>query len=374
MRPTAWTVSEIVSAVRQAIEGSLGQVWIKGEVTELRTAQTGHWYFTLRDSDARIRCVMWRTYAQKIRTPPADGTEVYLLARPSFWEERGDLRFAAVALLPTAGIGPQQLARERAREALARDGLFDPSRKRPLPPFPRAVALVTSVDGAALRDMLTVARRRWPTVRLLVVGSAVQGDQAETDLVRALAVVNRLEVDACVVGRGGGSREDLSAFDAESVCRAVAAVRVPVVAAVGHETDVSLTDLVADVRAATPSAAIELLLPDRREVAGRIRSLGSRLAAGLRRRTTVLSERLHRTDDALRHAITVGIGRRSDLVARLGAELHALSPLRILERGYAIPRDARGQVLRRRAAFSPGLGFRLRVSDGEVPARVEEDR
>jgi exodeoxyribonuclease VII large subunit len=208
-------------------------------------------------------------------------------------------------------------------------------------------------------------------VRILVVGSAVQGEQAEADLVRALAVVNRLDVDACVVGRGGGSREDLSAFDAEAVCRAVAAVRVPVVAAVGHETDVSLADLVADVRAATPSAAIELLLPDRREVASRIRNLGSRMATGLRRRTTILTERFHRTDDALRHAATVGISRRRDLVTRLAAELHALSPLRILERGYAVPRDASGQVLRQRAAFSPGLAFQLRVSDGEVPARVE---
>jgi exodeoxyribonuclease VII large subunit len=290
------------------------------------------------------------------------------------WEERGELRFSAVTILPTAGVGAQQLSFLQVKEALGRDGLLDPARKRRLPPFPSAVAIVTSVDGAAFQDMVTVARRRWPAVRLLLVPSAVQGEHAEAELVRALGVVNRLAVQVCVLGRGGGSREDLGAFNAEAVCRAVAAVRVPVVSAVGHETDVSLVDLVADVRAPTPSAAMELVLPERGEVAERVGILGARLAQGLRRRTRLVLERLHRSDDRLRHSVRARLERERERANRLGAQLDALSPLRVLERGYAVARGADGRVLRRRADFPPALPFRLRVSDGDVAARAEPPR
>jgi len=370
-RQTAYSVTEVTGLLKAAVEGALGQVWIKGELAELRPHQSGHWYFTLRDAEAQIRCVMWRTYVQRARSRPAEGAEVFMLARPTFWEERCELRFTAVTILPTAGVGEQQLAQLQVRDALAHDGLFDPARKRRLPPYPETVALVTSMDGAALRDMATVARRRWPAVRLLVIGAAVQGDPAAQDLVRALGIVNRLAVDVCVVGRGGGAREDLAAFDTEPVCRAIAAVRVPVVCAVGHETDVTLADLVADVRAATPSAALELVLPDRAEVGGRIAHLGARLAQPLRRGIHLAAERLFRSEDRLRHAVVAGIRRDRDRVARLGGLLDALSPLRTVARGYAIARDPDGRVLRRVADLPSGTAFRLQVSDGSVPARVE---
>lgn len=369
---TAWTVSRVVATLRGAVESAFGQIWVKGEITELKVYQSGHWYFTLRDADAQVRCVIWRTYTQRLRARPAEGTEVYLLARPSFWPEKGELRLSAVTLLPTAGIGLAQLALEKVREALAKDGLLDPARKRPLPPFPRTIALVTSLEGAALHDMVTVARRRWPAVRLLVAPSAVQGEQAEQELVRALTLVNRFGADLCIVGRGGGSRDDLDAFNSEPVCRAIAAVKVPVISAVGHETDVSLADLVADVRAPTPSAAMELALPDRRDVERRLHHLATRLAGGLTRRTRLARERLYRAEDRMRHAVTGRLTRQSDRLSRLGAQLDALSPLRVLARGYAVARGSDGRVLRRRGDFAPGDPFRLRIVDGEIGVRVEE--
>ena len=368
---SAWTVAEVVGALKTAVESCLGQIWVKGEVTELKVYQSGHWYFTLRDADAQIRCVMWKTYAQRLKARPVDGTEVYLLARPSLWEERADLRLSAVSLLPTSGVGLQQLALERTREALTRDGLFDAARKRSLPPFPRSVVVITSLEGAALHDMTNVARRRWPALRLYVIGSAVQGEQAEPELLRALALVNQMEVDVCILGRGGGSREDLGAFNLESVCRAIAAVRVPVIAAIGHETDVSFADLVADLRAPTPSAAMELAVPDRRELMDRMAALSSRLAGGLSRRTRLLRERLYRAEDRLRHRMEGRVAADRERVGRLGAQLDALSPLRVLGRGYAVPRGGDGRVLRRREEFARGLAFSLRVSDGDVNARVE---
>lgn len=370
--PDAWPVGRVAASARRLVEEGIGQVWIKGEVSGLKSYQSGHWYFTLKDPDAQVRCVMWRSYAAKVAAQPADGTEVYVLATPTVWEERGEFRLNVVVLLPTAGVGLAQQLYERTRAALEKDGLLDPARKRPLPTMPATVALVTSPDGAALRDMITVARRRWPSIRLLVVGSKVQGAEAEAELVRALEIVNRLdEVDLCIVGRGGGSREDLMVFNSEPVCRALAAVRVPTISAVGHETDVSLTDLVADVRAATPSAAMELALPDRAELQARVGVLARRMAAGLSRRTRLLTERLARTGDRLQAAVTRRIDGPRHRLDRVAAQLAALDPDRVVQRGYAIARGADGRVVRRRADLPPGAPFTLRVGDGDITARVD---
>lgn len=370
--PDAWTVARVAAAARRLVEEGVGQVWIKGEVSGLKRYSSGHWYFTLKDPDAQIRCVMWRTYAAKVAQPPADGTEVYLLATPTVWEEKGEFRLQVAVLLPTAGIGLAQQLFERTRAALERDGLLDPARKRPLPPHPGVIALVTSPDGAALHDMITVARRRWPATRLLVVGTKVQGAEAEADLVRALDIVNRLpDVALCIVGRGGGSREDLAVFNSEAVCRALAGVRVPTISAVGHETDVSLTDLVADVRAATPSAAMELALPDRAALRRQAEGLARRLAGGLTRRTRLLGERLARTGDRLQVAMSRHLDRPRGRLERLAAQLDALSPLRVLQRGYAVARTPDGLVVRSAAQLPPGAPFTLRVGDGSVAARAE---
>jgi len=363
----------LARAARRVLEGGIGPLWVRGELSGLKVYQSGHWYFTLRDAEAQVRAVMWRSYAARTRTPPPDGTQVFAFGTPTLWEERGEFRFNVTELLVTDQVGQQQLALERIRAALDKDGLFDSARKRPLPLFPERIAVVTSLDGAALRDMIIVARKRWPAVELLVVGSKVQGAEAEKEVVRALRIVNRLErVDLCVVGRGGGSKEDLAIFNSEPVCRAIAAVRVPTISAVGHETDVSLSDLVADVRAPTPSAAMEMAVPDRAELERHAAALVLRLGNALGRGTRLARERLARTADRLEATLERQLERPRRDLERLGAQLDALSPLRVLERGYSVARDQDGRVLRRRADFAPGQPFNLRVSDGQVAARVEE--
>ncbi|HEV8124903.1 MAG TPA: exodeoxyribonuclease VII large subunit [Gemmatimonadales bacterium] len=368
----AWSVTAVARASKHAIEGHLGALWIRGEIAGLKTYASGHWYFTIRDPETQIKCVMWRTYSQRVRPKPAEGTEAFIFASPSLWEEKGEFRLNVTQMLPTDGLGLHHREYERVRALLEKDGLFDPASKRPLPVLATRIAVVTSLEGAALRDIVTVARKRWPAVRLLVVGARVQGETAEEELVNALAIVNRIpRLDACIIGRGGGSKEDLLIFNREAVCRALAAVRVPTVSAVGHETDVTLTDFVADHRAATPSAAAELVVPDRDDLERRVYSLASRLAQGLTRRTRLSTERLFRTSDRLVRAMTAMRDDHRRRLEQLGGQLHALSPLRILERGYSVARGPGGQVLKRIEEFRPGDQFRLRVQDGEVPARVE---
>jgi exodeoxyribonuclease VII large subunit len=371
-RPTAFSVTELVQELKNAVESTARRVWVKGEVSSLKSFGKGDWYFTLRDAESCLRCVMWKTYTEKAGEPPIDGTEVYVLGNPTVWEKKGELRMPVVVMLPTAAIGLQQLGKERVRQALEKDGLLALERKRALPQYPAALAVVTSQDGAALHDMIIVARRRWPRVRVILVSATVQGADAPRSLCRALGLVNRLEqVDLCIIGRGGGAREDLLAFDDERVCRAIAGLRMPSISAVGHETDISLADLVADARAATPSAAMELALPDRLESVRHAESLGRRLAHGLRRRTGVVAQRLARSGDRLRVVMTRRISDPRSRLERLTGQLEALSPLAVLARGYSVARLGDGIVARRRAQLPPGTPFTLRVGDGDVPSRAD---
>ena len=374
VRPSACSVSDLVKLLHQAVETAVGQVWVKGEVTSLKAHGSGAWWFSLSDKKSTIQCVMWRTYNARVGAPPAEGTEVYALATPTIFEKTGKLNLSVVVLLPTAGIGAAQMAKERVRAALQQDGLFDPDRKRRFPAYPRRIAVVTSLDGAALHDIINVARRRWRSARLFIVQAQVQGADAPASLVRALGLVNRLtKVDLCVLGRGGGSREDLGAFDDERVCRAIAALAVPCISAVGHHTDVSLADLVADAFAPTPSAAMERVLPDLDETVRHAESLASRLAHGLRRRTTVVSGRLTRSQDRILAAMQRRLRDPAMELDQRAAQLEALSPLKVLGRGYAIARLEDGRVARRRADLPPDTSFTLRVSDGEVPASVRRE-
>jgi exodeoxyribonuclease VII large subunit len=352
------------------VEAGFNRLWVRGEVSGFKAFQSGHWYFTLRDAQAQVRCVMWRSDNQRA-TSPEEGTQVYVEASPTVWEERGEFRLTVRQLLPTDASGLWQLRLERARAALERDGLLDPARKRPVPPWPERVAVITSADGAAVHDIVSVLARRWPLAEVLLIPTRVQGEGAELDVLAALGVANRLPVDVAIVGRGGGSREDLWVFNSERVARAVAALSVPVISAVGHETDVTLTDLVADLRAATPSAAAAAATPDRAAVLPLVGGLARRLAHGLERRTELGRERLARTGDRLEATIREHTHRRSARLAELAAALDALSPLRVLERGYAVARDDDGRVLKRIAEFPPGRRFRLTVSDGDVGARAE---
>jgi exodeoxyribonuclease VII large subunit len=234
------------------------------------------------------------------------------------------------------------------------------------------VALVTSPDGAALSDVVTVTRKRWPCARILFVAARVQGEGAVQELVRALRLVNRIpELDLCIIGRGGGAREDLAAFNSEAVCRALAEVRVPTISAVGHEIDISLTDLVADLRAPTPSAAAEMAVADRRDALRLVDDLSVRLASGLTGRTRLAGARLARSSDRLRSVMRGMLKVHRGRADRLGAQLDALSPMRVLGRGYAVARDDAGRVLKRRDDFDRTERFRLRLADGEIRARVE---
>ena len=388
------TIAELTTTAREVLEAAVPPVWIVGEVSNFKAYPSGHWYFALKDAEAQVRCVAWRADASRIRGRPEDGLQVFARGALTVYTKRGELQFVVRDLLPTQQGGFYAALFERARANLERDGLFDPARKRPLPPFPRVVGVVTSAEGAAWRDVVAVVGRRWPSAELVLIGAKVQGEDAPADLRRALALANRLEtLDVLIVGRGGGSTEDLWAFNDEGVARAVAASRVPVISAVGHETDVSLTDLVADVRAPTPSAAAEKAVPDRAEVLQRLAALQGTLASGAARRVALVDERVRHAatrmaracerlvergnarlrDARLRMAVACDRGveaRRAD-VARFAGQLDALSPLKVLERGYAVARDADGRVLRRTGDLPPGLAFRLRVVDGEVRARSE---
>jgi exodeoxyribonuclease VII large subunit len=367
-----WTVAQLSASVKRLLDGHPAPLWVRGEVVQCKVWSSGHWYFTLRDKKSQVRCCLFGMNASRAGKPPADGTEVYVLGRPGLYEEKGEFQLVVSRILPTSAVGRQQQELERVKALLQQDGLFDPTRKRRLPQYVSTIALVTSRDGAALHDIATVTRKRWPSARLLVVAAKVQGDGAADELVRALRLVNRLpDIDVCIVGRGGGAREDLAAFNSEVVCRALASVRVPTISAVGHEVDISLTDLVADMRAATPSAAAELAVPDRREVLRQVDDLAVRLASGLSGRTQLVAERLARTGDRLQARVEAVLDGKRNRLEQIALQLEALSPLKVLARGYAVPVAPDGRVLKRQGDFLPDAEFLLRVVDGSVRARVD---
>lgn len=368
----AWTVSEVTRRARTVIEAGLPPLWVRGEVTGFKAWRSGHWYFSLRDKTAQIRCAMFRDDNRRLPGPPPEGTEVFAFARPSVYEAKGEFSLTVKELLSTEQGGLWKLAFEKAKAALQKDGLLDPARKRRLPPFPLRIAVVTSPDGAALRDIEAVITRRWPLAELILVAAKVQGEGAEASVCAALARLGKgtLDVDVAIVGRGGGSAEDLWTFNSERVARAVAAVPCPVISAVGHETDVTLCDLVADLRAPTPSAAAEAATPDRVDVLAHVEHLAERLARGLSQRAQRTVDRLDRTGDRLTGAMQFRVEQSRALLTAHGARLDALSPLKILARGYAVARDEHGRVLKQVKQLPAGREFTLRVTDGEVDARV----
>jgi len=367
----AWTVGEVTRRARAVIEAGLPPLWVRGEVAGFKAWRSGHWYFSLRDKTAQMRCVMFAKQNYMLPTPPVDGMQVFVFARPSMYEEKGEFQLTVMELLSTEQGGLWKLAFEKAKAALIKDGLLDPARKRHMPKFPRRIAVVTSPDGAVLRDIQAVVGRRWPVAELIVVPAQVQGAKAEASVCSALNRIRRLPVDVLIVGRGGGSIEDLWAFNSERVARAVAAMPMPVISAVGHETDVTLCDLVADLRAPTPSAAAEAATPDRIEVLAHCALLGQRLGRALRIAARHVVERVNRTGDRLSRSMDHRLERYRALLTAHSARLDALSPLRVLGRGYAVARDENGRVLKRVAQLPAGKEFRLRVTDGEVDASVQ---
>ena len=368
---TAVPVSEVNRAVRAVVEASFAPLWIVGEVANWRRMESGQCYFSLRDDTAQLSCVMWRNEARRLPTDPEEGMEICVHGRLSIYEAGG--RYQLIAdRLEARGEGLWRLAFERARRRLEADGLTDPARRRPLPVVPGRVGVVTSPGGAALRDVVSMIRRRAPWTHILLRATRVQGEGASREIVAALEVLGHQPgVDVVVLTRGGGSIEDLWCFNEEEVARAVAACPVPVVTAVGHEVDVTLVDLVADCRAPTPSAAAELVVPAAVELRAGLRRVSSDLGSALRGRARRAEERTAGVVGRVTAGMWRVLERREVRLRNAGARLELLSPLATLERGYAIPADETGRVLRRLAMFAEGEPFHLRVVDGRVGARVE---
>ncbi len=366
----AVTVSTLTQTLKDVVEGAFVPLWVRGEISDFKAHRNGHFYFCLRDQVAQVRCVMWSRDVRRLPAMPDDGMQVVALGQLSVYAARGDLQ-VVVKALEAQGDGLWRKALEQTRAKLAADGLLDPLRKRALPRYPRRVAVITSPDGAALHDVVAVARRRSPLVEIVVVPAKVQGDGAADELRVAVERVGRWrDVDVVIIGRGGGAREDLWAFNDERLARAVAACPVPTVSAVGHEVDVTLCDLVADLRAPTPSAAAEAVVPVLAEVRDDVHALAAALQAAGARHVRRAAERL---DDARRDLVagaTRVTERRRAALETSAARLHALSPLATLGRGYAVARGADGAVLARVADLPPGRSFELLVRDGAVPAVV----
>ncbi len=372
----------------------LAAVWVKGELSNCKIyPSSGHMYFTLKDDSAAIAGVMWRSEVQRLRFRPQDGMQVLIWGSIGVYESAGKYQLYAREMEP-AGVGALYLQLEELKQKLAAEGVFAAERKRPLPYLPRKVGLVTSPAGAALRDMITVARRRWPGVHLVLAPAAVQGAEAPPSLVAALALIARVPgVDVVICGRGGGSLEELWAFNDERVVRAIAACPVPVISAVGHETDTTLSDFAADRRAATPSNAAELAVPEAAALRGLIDGLRLQLGQALRRRLTVERGRVgvllsratqarpqarvaqgRQRVDELAQRLTLLVRRRLDReqgrLQRAAAALEAMSPLAVLGRGYAIAfKD--GKVVRDAAALAPGDKIRVRLMRGQVETTVD---
>ena len=388
------SVSELTRQIKDVVEGNLPAVCVTGEVSNFVRASSGHFYFTLEDEHAQIRVVMWRTRSARVRFEPEDGLQVVAAGAVEVYAPRGTYQLVAEELLPL-GVGPLELAFRQLHDKLAAEGLFDPDRKRPLPRFPRRIALVTSPTGAAVRDMLQVLTRRWPGCDVVVVPVPVQGTEAAPAIAAALKTVHQIAgVEVVIAGRGGGSLEDLWAFNEEVVARAIAACRVPVISAVGHEIDVTIADLVADRRALTPSEAAEIAVPHATEVRQRLDHTAARIANGLRGRAERLRfrvdalanrrpfarpyqtvrDRQARLDElgvAIRRDIGQDLANNRARLDALSGRLDALSPLAVLNRGYSITfRDGGDVPLRSAGDLSPGTRLRTRLADGEVLSEV----
>jgi exodeoxyribonuclease VII large subunit len=331
---TILSVGELTRRVKESIENEFPALWVRGEITGLRRADSGHVYFSLKDRQALLDCVMWRTSAVRLAFEPRDGTEVEAFGGITVYEPRGRYQLVARELRP-AGLGARLLALEELKRRLQAEGLFDPARKRPLPRFPARVGLVTSPVGAAVRDLVKVLRGRWPGIAIVLAPVRVQGEGAEQDVAAAINRFNRLGgTDVLIVGRGGGSLEDLWAFNGEPVVRAIAASSIPVISAVGHEVDWTLADLAADVRAATPSNAAELAVPDRRDVLRGVVTLRERARRAILSGVDLRRRQLHALTEKY------GFRRQRDALGPLRQRIDELSD-RIRSATRAILRRAR---------------------------------
>lgn len=393
---TVLSVSQLTARIQETLTDRFQAVWVVGEVTDLARPQSGHLYLTLKDADAQLRAVVWRSVASRLRFAVEDGMQVICCGDIDVYPLRGSYQLVVRKIEPR-GLGALQQALRQLQRKLAAEGLFDPQHKRPLPRFPRRLAVVTSPTGAAVRDFLEVVRQRWQGVEVLVIPTRVQGAGAAVEIAQAIALANRLQPapDVLVVTRGGGSIEDLWCFNEEPVVRAIFASRIPVVSAIGHEIDVTLSDLVADVRALTPTEAAQRVVPAADEVTTLLTHQLARLQAGLAARATAARMRLdtladrpvlrrpldrirdleRRLDDLQLRAARAGTQAlrtaRQQLAVRSG-QLESLSPLGVLARGYSLTeREADGVLVDRADRLQVGQRIRTRYAQGATISRVE---
>jgi exodeoxyribonuclease VII large subunit len=388
------TVSAVTFALKEVVEATFPHLWVCGEISNLMRAGSGHIYFTLKDEAAQLKAVMWRTAAQRMRFDLRDGMEVIVAGGIQVYEARGQHQIVVEQLQPK-GIGPLELAFRKLQQKLAEEGLFEVERKRPLPRFPKRIALITSPSGAAVRDMIQVITRRWPKANIILVPVAVQGDQAAGQIAAALRKVHTIpDVDVVICGRGGGSLEDLWAFNEEVVARAIHACKIPVVSAVGHEVDVTIADLVADRRALTPSEAAELVVPLESDVRLELDQVRQRLVNSLKQQTQRarlrldsvasrrcfsrplerIQEQSHRLDDLesrLKRGMKQVVESSKQKLQAFASSLNALSPLAVLDRGYSLTkRISDGELIRDASTISVGDQISTLLAQGSIISEV----
>ena len=399
------SVSQLTNSIRTALEARFASVWVEGEISNFKDHSSGHWYFTLKDENAQLRAKCFRSTNVRIRFRPANGLKVRARGKLSVYAPRGEYELVIDALDPV-GAGALRIAFEQMRDRLQKEGLFAKELKRPLPVFPRRVGIVTSPTGAAIRDILNVISRRTRTVHVLFSPARVQGDSAGPELARAIQFINQYHeralregrhadaVDVLIVGRGGGSTEDLWAFNQEEVARAIRKSVIPVISAVGHETDFTIADFAADFRAATPSAAAEIVAAREDQICSALDHLGRQLVRLTKfqivhLRSRVQEQALSQAFDEVKSRLASARARLDGASAacggameaklqegreRLGlaaASLDALSPLGVLQRGYAIAQDASGKLLRDAASVAEGDAVSVRLAKGKLNTRVE---
>ncbi len=385
MEPRVGTVSQINNYVKKILDNNkiLNNVWVKGEISNFKHHYSGHIYLTLKDEGGVLKGVMFRSAAQGLAFTPSDGMKVMARGRVSVYEAGGAYQLYIEEMIPD-GVGELYVAYEKLKKQLAEEGLFDESRKKPIPKFPSAVGVVTAATGAAVRDIINVITRRCPMTKIIVYPAQVQGAGAAQSVVRAIEYFNNENnVDTIIAGRGGGSIEDLWAFNEEITARAIFASKIPVISAVGHETDFTIADFVADLRAPTPSAAAEVAVPSSAEISNMLQNQKARLSEAVlkqteRRRLRLAaiklkspSERIQENSQRLDHitkrmeqGFKLKIESKKRVLGNVTAKIDAMSPLKVLSRGYAIPVENDGTVIRSAAQMESGREFTLKMTDG----------
>ena len=389
------SVSQLTGHIQHTLEDGFSSVWVKGEISNLTRHSSGHWYFSLKDNGAQLGAVMFKRQNESVRFIPAHGMEITVHGRISVYAPQGRYQLIIDQMLP-AGQGDLHLAFENLKQKLQSEGLFDPALKKDLQKYPERIGIVTSPTGAAIRDIINVFARRYPLAELLLLPVRVQGEGSAKEIADAIDVFNeRRDCQVLLIGRGGGSLEDLWAFNEEIVAYAIARSKIPVVSAVGHETDTTISDFVADRRAATPSAGAELIVPDHEELFARLTKMGQSLSRNLLHRIDRHEQRLsaisnsyalkrpglliekyiQKLDQCQDRAIRVSrekLGISESRLESLRLQLNALNPLSILERGYAVLSDSSGKVLRSVDQTKPGNQVLVRISDGEPAASINK--